>query len=61
LTNPYSEEQYLTNNHPDVKKINPIVFSMHDDHLGHGNNYWKVGEYLGRAWSIGKEFKEEAK
>jgi flavin reductase (DIM6/NTAB) family NADH-FMN oxidoreductase RutF len=57
----YSEEQYLTNDQPDVKKINPIVFSMHDDHLGHGNNYWKVGEYLGRGWSIGKEFKGKAK
>nr|MDO8082100.1 flavin reductase family protein [Candidatus Freyarchaeota archaeon] len=47
----YSEERYLTNGLPDIKKINPMVFSMHD------NNYWKVGELVGRAWNIGKKFK----
>lgn len=36
---------------PDIKRMNPIVFSMHD------NNYWKVGEHLARAWDIGKELK----
>jgi len=57
----YSEELYLTNGRPDLKKINPIVFTMHDDHLGHSNNYWKVGEHLGRGWNIGKEFKDKMK
>ena len=47
----YSEERYLTKGLPDIKKIKPIVFSMHD------NNYWKIGEHLGRAWDIGKKFK----
>jgi flavin reductase (DIM6/NTAB) family NADH-FMN oxidoreductase RutF len=47
----YCEDQYLTNGLPDIKRMNPIVFSMHD------NNYWKIGEHLGRAWSIGKELK----
>jgi len=47
----YSEERYLTGGLPDIKKINPIIFSMHD------NNYWKVGEHLARAWNIGKELK----
>jgi flavin reductase (DIM6/NTAB) family NADH-FMN oxidoreductase RutF len=49
----YSEDRYLTNGLPDIKKMNPIVFSMHD------NNYWKVGEHLARAWNIGKEFKSK--
>jgi len=49
----YAEEKYLTNGLPDIKKVKPIVFSMHD------NNYWKIGEHLGRAWSIGKEFKNK--
>ena len=49
----YAEEQYLTDGLPDLKKINPIVFSMHD------NNYWTVGEHLGKAWKIGREFKPE--
>ncbi|MEM3586879.1 MAG: flavin reductase family protein, partial [Candidatus Jordarchaeaceae archaeon] len=47
----YSEKQYLTNGLPDIKKINPLVFSMHD------NNYWKIGEKVGQAWNIGKKFK----
>jgi len=49
----YAEERYLTNGLPDIKKINPIVFSMHD------NNYWKVGDLVGRAWNIGKKFKSK--
>ncbi len=49
----YAEEKYLTNGLPDIKKVKPIIFSMHD------NNYWKIGEHLGRAWSIGKEFKNK--
>ena len=51
----YSEERYLTNGLPDIKKIKPIIFSMHD------NNYWKIGEHLGRAWNIGKNFKSYKK
>jgi flavin reductase (DIM6/NTAB) family NADH-FMN oxidoreductase RutF len=47
----YSEDQYLTNGLPDIKKMKPIVFSMHD------NNYWKVGEHLTRAWNIGRKLK----
>ncbi len=49
----YSEDQFLSKGLPDIKKMNPIVFSMHD------NNYWKVGEHLARAWNIGKDLKPE--
>lgn len=51
----YSAEQYLTKGLPDIKKINPIVFSMHD------YNYWSVGEHLAGAFKIGKEFKLSSK
>jgi len=47
----YAEEQYLTNNIPDIQKINPIVFAMQ------ANTYWQVGEHVARAWDIGKELK----
>ncbi|WXG42106.1 MAG: flavin reductase family protein [Candidatus Freyarchaeum deiterrae] len=47
----YSEDRYLTDGRPDIKKINPIVFSVLD------RNYWKIGELVGPAWSIGKNFK----
>jgi flavin reductase (DIM6/NTAB) family NADH-FMN oxidoreductase RutF len=48
----YAEDNYLTNGLPDIAKIKPIIFSMHD------NNYWKLGGHLGRAWNIGKGFKK---
>ena len=48
----YAEERYLCNEIPDIEKINPIVFSMYD------NNYWGIGECLGKAWCAGKNFGE---
>jgi flavin reductase (DIM6/NTAB) family NADH-FMN oxidoreductase RutF len=50
----YAEEKYLTNGIPDVAKIRPIIFAMHE------NNYWTLGDHLGRAWNIGKGFDREA-
>lgn len=44
----YAEDRFLTDGLPDIKKMNPFVFSMHDD------TYWRVGEYLGKAFSIGR-------
>ncbi|MFX1466052.1 MAG: flavin reductase family protein [Promethearchaeota archaeon] len=51
----YTEEKYLTDDgkHPDIKKINPFVLTMPD------NSFWNVGEYLGKAWDIGKKLKKE--
>jgi flavin reductase (DIM6/NTAB) family NADH-FMN oxidoreductase RutF len=46
----YSEEQYLTDGTPDIKKIKPFSLTMPD------NNYWLVGEAAGKAWSIGKQY-----
>lgn len=51
ITSAYAEDKYLTGGLPDITKIRPIIFSMHD------NNYWKLGEHLGKAWSIGKSFR----
>jgi flavin reductase (DIM6/NTAB) family NADH-FMN oxidoreductase RutF len=48
----YSEEKYLTNDLPDLKKINPILLSMDE------SNYYNVGEVIGKAWSVGKSFFE---
>ena len=45
----YAKEEILTNGLPDIKKLKPIIFSMHD------NNYWQVGEHIGKAWQIGSE------
>jgi flavin reductase (DIM6/NTAB) family NADH-FMN oxidoreductase RutF len=48
----YSEEKYLTNGLPDLKKIDPILLSMNDFH------YYCVGNEIGKAWDIGKSLKE---
>ncbi len=47
----YTEEKYLTDRNPDIKKINPLLLSMPD------NRYWRVGDCAGDAWSIGKTLK----
>jgi flavin reductase (DIM6/NTAB) family NADH-FMN oxidoreductase RutF len=47
----YSEEQYLTNGIPDIRKLDPIIFSIEDD------NYWRLGEHLGKAFKVGKGYK----
>jgi len=52
IINAYSEDKFLTNGIPDVKKMNVIFFSMND------NNYWEIGDHVGRAWSIGKSYKK---
>lgn len=50
----YSEEKYLTDEKPDIKKLNPFTLTMPD------NNFWSVGRHLGKAWEIGKKMKERS-
>jgi flavin reductase (DIM6/NTAB) family NADH-FMN oxidoreductase RutF len=47
----YAHKKFLSGKTPDIKKIDPILFSMHD------YSYWAVGRRLGKAWSIGEKFK----
>jgi len=47
----YSEEKYLTNHLPNMKKINPILLSIYDF------TYYSVGDKIGKAWDAGKSFK----
>lgn len=47
----YSEEKYLINNIPNLKKINPILLSIDEF------NYYSVGEKVGKAWDAGKNIK----
>jgi len=48
----YTEERYITEGKPDIKKINPFTLTMPD------NNYWSIGEMAGKAWNIGKMVKK---
>lgn len=47
----YTEERFTTDGLPDITKIDPIIFSMHQNH------YYRIGEYLAKAYSVGKKFK----
>jgi flavin reductase (DIM6/NTAB) family NADH-FMN oxidoreductase RutF len=49
----YSEEEFLSEGLPDPRKMDLMALTLHD------NNYWRLGEKLGRAWRIGKKLKEE--
>ncbi len=47
----FTEERYMTDKMLDIRKMNPFTLTMPD------NQYWSIGENLGRAWSIGKSLK----
>ena len=47
----YGQEDILTHERPDVRKIKPILYSMYD------NCYWELGSDIGRAMHVGKRFK----
>jgi len=51
----HSEERFLTEGAPDVKKINPFVLTMPD------NRFWSIGECVGKAWNAGKTVGERLK
>ena len=51
----YMEEKYLTDNKPDIRKIDPLLF---EEGLG---NYWKLGEHIGKIHNIGKDYKPKSK
>jgi flavin reductase (DIM6/NTAB) family NADH-FMN oxidoreductase RutF len=52
IINIYIEDRCLTDGNPDIKKINPFLLSMPD------NNYWSIGENIGKAWNAGKSIKQ---
>ena len=53
IQNIYSEEEYLTDGKPDYEKIRPFLLTMPD------NNFWGIGESIGKAWSDGVKIKHE--
>ncbi len=47
----YCDEACITGGAIDYTKLQPILFTMAD------RSYWRLGERLAAAWSIGKEFR----
>lgn len=50
----WTEERFLEGGKPDLTKMRPFVLTMPD------NRYWRVGDELGRAWSIGREYEPKS-
>jgi len=49
ITAAYSDERYLTDGAPDIKKIDPLVLSMPE------RSYLTLGEHIAEAWDVGKK------
>ena len=47
----WCEERFMTDGHPDISKINPVLLTMPD------NRYWETGRCIGKAWGDGKVLK----
>ena len=49
IMNIYTEDRFLTDGKPDIKKVNPFLLTMPD------NNFWSIGENVGKAWNSGRK------
>jgi flavin reductase (DIM6/NTAB) family NADH-FMN oxidoreductase RutF len=50
----YADERVMKDGKPDFRAVDPLFLTMPD------NSYWKLGEYAGKAWSIGAKLKKGA-
>ena len=57
VKNVYSEEKYTTNSELDQEKFQPLIFMK----AGPEGFYHKLGENIGQAWKIGKDYKKSDK
>jgi flavin reductase (DIM6/NTAB) family NADH-FMN oxidoreductase RutF len=47
----HGDEAVLSEGVVDFAKVQPFLFAMND------KSYWRLGERLGRAWSVGKDYR----
>ena len=52
--NTYADQKIMTDDKPDIKKMNQIVYTGAEGRP----TYWVVGDKIGDAFSLGKSFKE---
>ena len=48
----YCDESFLTDGQPDMAKIQPLLFVMHN------RSYYSLGRLLAPAWNVGKDLKK---
>jgi flavin reductase (DIM6/NTAB) family NADH-FMN oxidoreductase RutF len=53
IMNIYTEDKYLTDGLFDMKKVKPFLLTMPD------NNFWSLGERVGKAWEAGKNLRKD--
>ncbi|MEJ2058126.1 MAG: flavin reductase [Desulfofustis sp.] len=54
IVNTFAQKTCLTDEKPDLEKINPILFDMMK------LDYWALGQRTGKPWRDGKNLKEKA-
>lgn len=52
IINTFISKYCLNNEVPDVKRINPIIYSPSN------RTYWSIGKEVGKAWKIGRRYKK---
>ncbi len=52
IMNGYADRESFSEGKLDVRKIDPLLLTMPD------NSYWKVGDCVGAAWSIGASLRK---
>jgi flavin reductase (DIM6/NTAB) family NADH-FMN oxidoreductase RutF len=50
----YVDDENMSDNKPDIKKMNPVIYTGAEKQP----TYWTIGEKLGDAFQLGKEFKK---
>jgi flavin reductase (DIM6/NTAB) family NADH-FMN oxidoreductase RutF len=50
----YIDEENMSDNKPDMKKMNPVIYTGAEKQP----TYWTLGEKLGDAFQLGKEYKK---
>jgi flavin reductase (DIM6/NTAB) family NADH-FMN oxidoreductase RutF len=53
IVDTYGDDRCLTDGVLDLAKVQPFLFDMMQ------RSYWRLGEKLGRAWNIGKDYKKD--
>ena len=46
----FADEDVLKDGAPDWKKVDPLIFTFPD------NGYWRLGEHVAEAWSVGSGY-----
>ncbi len=49
----YTEERFVKDGHPDVKAMNPLLYTATD------RNYWSVGDFVAKAYKVGVGYRKK--